>query len=515
MKETEKLKTALESAYANLENNRLLINSLNVFPVPDGDTGDNMCMTFKSGLDRIKQKEYETDEEMIADFSLACLMGARGNSGVILSLATKGFASAFRPRQSGGEYLVKGFQNAVELCYKSVSSPKEGTALTVLRSCADKAAKVSVMSGSLKKIFSEVYVTATATLAKTKELLPELKEANVVDSGAKGLVCLMEGIRLFLEENKVYELNNSEIKEEHKTFGRVLIENKFCCECIIKSENKIELSELESLGDSAISAASDGIIKIHVHSNCPEKVLTLAQNKGEIVNVKIENMEFQHNSASWGAKKKYAFIAVSMGDGISECFNQLGCDRIITSKEKISAGQASKAIAELNAETVFILPNDKNNLLAFKQAVKMSDTECVIVETEDPAQGIWVMMNFDSSLSSDENKENILSSMSQIKTGKICIADKPLKKIKKGDSIGIIEDKIEVCTEDTFSCMEKVVEKLCDKDYNDISVFCGKTVNESVMKKAEESLNEKHKKSQINVINGGQDIYDYIVMVSQ
>ncbi len=512
MNETDTVRTALESAYANLENNRLLINSLNVFPVPDGDTGDNMCMTFKSGLDKIKQKEYTNVQQMIADFSLACLMGARGNSGVILSLVTKGFATAFSPNQTLVQYTVKGFQNAVELCYKSVSSPKEGTALTVLRACSDKAAKVSSVSVGFKKLFSQVYTTATATLVKTKELLPQLKEANVVDSGAKGLVCLMEGIRLFLEENKVYEINSSEYKEELPTVRTVQTEHKYCCECVIKTNKEVKSSELETLGDSVITTETDGIAKIHVHSNFPEKVLALAKSKGEIVNVKIENMVFQHNS-TWGAKKKYGFISVTTGDGISECFRQLGCDKVIQTDKKVSAGQAVKAIGNLNAENIFILPNDKNNFLAFKQAVKMQDKNCIIIETTNPAEGMGVMVSFDESLTPNENTQNMKHSLSEIKTALICVADKDLKKVKKGDSIGIIKDKIEICQKDTLSCMEKTVEKLCDKDYNDISVFYGKSVSEVQLKNAQKILYEKYGKSQVNIVDGGQDIYDYIVTV--
>lgn len=513
MNETETVKKALESAYANLENNRLLINSLNVFPVPDGDTGDNMCMTFKSGLDKIKQKEYKNPGEMIADFALACLMGARGNSGVILSLAAKGFSDAAHGKQSGGAYLKNGLKNAVELCYKSVSSPKEGTALTVLRACSDKAAKVSVTTGDFKKVFAEVYATAVATLTKTKELLPELKEANVVDAGAKGLVCVMEGIRLVAEENKAYERGEQRKAGNAAAGTKVRTDKTYCCEFIIKSEKELLPSELEFLGDSAISVAADGIVKIHVHSNFPDRVLSFALGNGELVNFKAENMRLQHKAAGSGKPKKYAVIAVSPGGGITECFRQLGCDKIIESSIKVSAGQALSAAASLHAGTVFLLPNDKNNFLAFKQAVKMADKNCIMIETEDFAEGISAMTVFDESLGEDENAKNMLEAASDIKTGKICIADKTVKKIKKGDSIGIIGNKIEVRAEDTFSCMEKVVEKLCDRDYNDISVFCGSSVGETDFKKVGTALGGKYREAQVNVIQGDQSVYDYVVMI--
>lgn len=512
MNETEFLKAALESAYANLENNRLLINSLNVFPVPDGDTGDNMCMTFKSGLDRIKQKEYKSTEEMIADFSLACLMGARGNSGVILSLAAKGFSSASHGGRSDGEYLANGLKNAVGLCYKSVSSPKEGTALTVLRACSDKAAKASAKYGDFKRVFAEVYATAAATLTKTKELLPELKEANVVDAGAKGLVCIMEGIRLVTEENRVYERGEQKAAVNAAAGAKVRTDKKFCCEFIIEGEKETPPTELEALGDSAISAATDGIVKTHIHSSSPVEVLKLALKHGELVSFKAENMHIQHNAISLGEAEKSAVVAVSPGGGITECFKQLGCDKVIESPIKVSAGQAIRAISSLGAETVFLLPNDKNNFLAFKQAVRMADKHCVMIETEDFAQGISAMMSFDSSLGEDENTENMLEA-AKIKTGKICVADKPLKKIKRGDGIGIINDKIEVRAEDTFSCMEKVVEKLCDRDYNDISVFCGEAVGGKELDRVKRALTEKYRQTQINVINGRQGVYDYVVMI--
>lgn len=507
------LKTALESAYANLENNRQLINSLNVFPVPDGDTGDNMCLTFGSGLDKIRHKEYKSADEMIADFSLACLMGARGNSGVILSLTAKGFAMACRGEQTDGAYLARGLRKAVGLCYKSVSSPKEGTALTVLRACADKAEKTSAMTRDLKKVFAGVYVTATATLAKTKELLPELQAANVVDAGGKGLVCILEGLRLFIEENKAYTV--SEVQAEAKSVAGVSarIENGYCCECVIKSGEKIEPAQLGRLGDSAISVTTDGVTKIHVHSNFPDRVLSLALGRGELISVKIENMRLQHKAAEWGAVKDYSFVAVSPGGGITECFRQLGCDGIIESSSKVSTGQIIKAISSLNARTVFLLPNDKNNFLAFKQAVKMADKNCIIIETSDFAEGIGAMMGFDEALTEDENAGNMLAAVSQIKTGKICVADKNSKKIKKGDSIGIIDNKIEVRTQDTFSCMEKVVEKLYDKDYNDISVFCGESVGHEAAERARKTLSDRYEKTQINVIHGNQGVYDYVVMM--
>lgn len=514
MNEIKTLKTALESAYANLENHRLLINSLNVFPVPDGDTGDNMCMTFNSGLDRINQEEYKTEKELIADFALACLMGARGNSGVILSLAVKGFSAAVESEKSPSAYLVKGFQNAVELCYSSVSSPKEGTALTVLRACADKAAKTAVTTSDIKKIFSSAYVTATATLSKTKELLPELKEANVVDAGAKGLVCLMEGIRLVLEENKAYEIEKTKVESEHIDSKETHIKNRYCCECVIKGDKAIAPQELERFGDSIITAATDGIIKLHVHSNSPDAVLKLALERGEIIDVKIENMRIQHNSAVWGAHKAYGFVSVSSGDGITQCFKQLGCDEVITSHRKIASGKALEAISKINSETVYLLPNDKNNFLAFKQAMKMTDKNCIMLETEDVAQGIGAMMNFDGELTESENTENMLSALSELRIAKVCVADKALKDIKKGNSIGIIDGEIKIHAKDNFICLEKTVEKLCDEDYNDISVFYGESVKKETAEKAENILTEKFPKAQISFIDGGQNIYDYIVMVN-
>lgn len=274
-----------------------MLNSLNVFPVPDSDTGSNMCATFFSGLEKIRQSEYSTVSALLSDFSLACLMGARGNSGVILSLAVKGFSSAASEELTGSAFLLRAMENAVELCYESISSPKEGTALTVLKSCLERLRSPSLLSAGFEKALSEVCVCAAGAVAKTKELLPELQNAGVVDAGAKGIFLLLEGLREGFAEKKTHVETPKEENPLYHTDTDAEIKNKFCCEFVIRGEKPISPKELEKLGDSAATVFSDGIIKLHLHSNFPHRVLELASSRGEIINGKIENMVFQHNSS--------------------------------------------------------------------------------------------------------------------------------------------------------------------------------------------------------------------------
>lgn len=499
---------ALESAYANLENNRLLINSLNVFPVPDGDTGDNMSVTFRCGLDKIRSEKYNNDKELLSDFATACVMGARGNSGVILSLAVKGFASAYESESTDTARFVCGLKNATELCYESVASAKEGTVLTVLRACADKAKKVSQTCTDIEKLFMSVYTTAAATLSKTKELLPQLKEADVVDAGAKGLVCIMEGIRLVLQEHRAYEINDCEAEVTARISKKAEIENGYCCQCLIRGTEKIEPQEFDGLGDSLIIAESNSVTNLHIHSSSPDKVLAVALKHGELLNIKIENMRLQNDAAAEKARKKYGFVVASPGAGISECFSQFGCDEVITTHEKVSSGQVLESVSRINAKIIFLLPNDKNNYLAFKQAMKMSDKDCVMLESEDAAIGLGMLMGFDESKSKEENIDDMYKSQSHVKSGKICVADKSFKDIKRGESIAFIDGKIAVKAANTLTCLEKTVEKLSDKDYNVISVFCAK---EETVDTADELLKRKYPDCQINIIYGGQRVYDFLV----
>lgn len=511
MSDTENIKSALESAYANLENNKELLNSLNVFPVPDGDTGSNMCSTFLAGLEKISRREYDGASDMLSDFSLACLMGARGNSGVILSLAVKGFTCE-KNTVFDGAYLSKSLKNAVELCYSGVSSPKEGTALTLLRACADKAEKSVRNCNDFKKVIAQICDTAKITVEKTKELLFELKSADVVDAGAMGLMLIFDGIRHF-SFGEPYRRNGTSTEQSKKTQVTANIKNKFCCEFVIKSENAVSLSHAEKLGDSIITACTDGITKFHIHSNFPKKALELAVSKGELVNAKIENMQFQYNSISQ-PKKRFSFVAVSTGEGFTDIFEKSGCDKVIFSREKVTSGQVISAVDSLNAETVFLFPNDKNNFLAFSQAAETSKKNCIIIKSSDPAECLEAIIAFDPNLSESENTKNMNSATDLARTGKVCAAVKDFENVKKGNIIGIIGEKIAVCEKNISVCVEKVIEKLCDTDYNSISIFGGESANMQTLENIAEKLERTYPSAHITSVYGGQDIYDFILSVN-
>ena len=504
----------LHSAYANLKNNRQKINSMNVFPVPDGDTGDNMLMTFESGLNTVKNKEYKNLSGIITDFSSAALMGARGNSGVILSLIIKGFALAAED-DFDGEVYSSCLKEAVKLCYSSVSDPKEGTMLTVLRLASEKADTVCRTTKDFKRVFHESFISATAALQKTKELLPVLRQANTVDAGGKGLLCILEGIRIVLEENKEYTVSAEEESGIPIPKAEAAIENTYCCECIVDGGEIDRLkNKLYPLGDSFIILNENEKIKFHIHSEFPDKVLSASLSEGELQFVKIENMRLQHSLMTFSESKKYAFIAASSGEGVSEALSETGIDEIIESKEKIPAKDVIMKINSVSAENIFLFPNDKNNFLAFKQAKDMTNKNVRLIETSDFTYAISAMMNFDEALSFSENEKNMKNALKNVKSGKVCKADKDLKKIRKGDSLGIIGEKIEIREKDEMICVEKVIEKLCDKGYNGVSVFLGDHVDKEKAVTADKFLNEKFSSYDISVIDGKQNIYDYVVMVN-
>ncbi len=502
--------SALESAYLNLENNRELLNSLNVFPVPDGDTGSNMCMTFLSGLEKVRGNEYTLSKNLLSDFSLACLMGARGNSGVILSLAIKGFSLA--SEKSGTEYLACAFKNATKLCYDSVMSAKEGTALTVLRLCSEKAEELFINSVDFRSALREISKTASNTVEKTTEMLPELRKAGVVDAGAKGIFSVLDGIRSYFDGETVP--SSAKIKPSEKKETYTEIKNKFCCEFVVRANAAFDEIELKNLGDSVINVNSDGFSKIHIHSNYPEKILSLALKHGEIINAKIENMAFQHSSKIESEKKKFAFVSVSTGVGFTDFFTRLRCDEVIFTRKKVSSGEVLSAIEKLNADTVFLLPNDKNNFLAFSQAVKMSDKDCVLINTIDPVQALEVLLSFDENADKDENSENMLNALACSKTAKICRADKDSGKIKKGDFVCVEGEKVLFGEKDILSCVKKTVEKLCVGDYNSISIFAGEGCQNEAREKIKTALEEMYPNTLVTSLFGGQDIYDVIIGVN-
>ena len=504
----------LNSAYANLKNNRRKINSMNVFPVPDGDTGDNMLMTFESGLNSVKNKEYKSLSGIITDFSSAALMGARGNSGVILSLIIKGFSLAVKD-DFNGEVYSKCLKEAVKICYNSVSEPKEGTILTVLRLASEKADKMCRTTKDFRRVFNESFISANAALQKTKELLPVLRQANTVDAGGKGLVCILEGIRIVLEENEEYTPNEEEYSSITPIKTESKIENKYCCECIVSGGDINRLkNNLNSLGDSFIILNENEKIKFHIHSEFPDKVLSASLKEGELHFVKVENMMLQHSLMTFSESKKYAFIAASSGEGVSEALSEMGIDGILESKEKIPAKDVIMKINSVSAENIFLFPNDKNNYLAFKQAKDMTNKNVCLIETSDFTYAISAMMNFDESLSFSENEKNMKNALKNVKSGKVCKADKDLKKIRKGDSLGIINGKIEIREKDEMICVEKVIEKLCDKGYNGVSVFLGDSVGREKANDADKFLNERFSSYDISVIDGKQNIYDYVVMIN-
>ena len=531
----------------NLEANKEWINELNVFPVPDGDTGTNMTLTIMSAAKEVAGLETVNMETLAKAISSGSLRGARGNSGVILSQLLRGFTKGIRDTSEIDVITItEAFQKAVATAYKAVMKPKEGTILTVAKGFADKATELALTENvEMEELLDTSLKYAEEVLAKTPEMLPVLKEAGVVDSGGQGLIQVLKGaFDAYLGKEVDYTIEKPESTGEPAqadTRTEADIKFGYCTEFIIMTKKPMQQAEelkfkafLESIGDSIVVVADEEIVKVHVHTNDPGVAITRALTYGELSHMKIDNMREEHREKLIkDAEKQEAaqvkpamphkevgFISVSIGDGIGEIFKGLGVDYLIEGGQTMnpSTEDMLNAIAEVNADTIFIFPNNKNIILAANQAQALTeDKKIIVIPTKTVPQGIAAIISFDPTASAEDNKENMKEALSMVKTGQITYAVRDThiddKEIKEGNIMGIGDDSILAVGEDIAEITKETIDLMADEETELISVYYGEDITEEDANALGEELQEKYPDCEVEVYEGGQPIYYYVVSV--
>ncbi|MBP1744811.1 MAG: dihydroxyacetone kinase [Firmicutes bacterium] len=520
-----------------LEEQKEIVNAMNVFPVPDGDTGTNMSMTFRSAVMETKNYDGNSIGEVSRLVARGALMGARGNSGVILSQILRGIAKGLEHKtevdaKEFGEALMEG----VTAAYKAVMKPTEGTILTVVRAAGESAARSE--AEDLGGLLDEVCSHSQVILDKTPEMLPVLKKAKVVDAGGKGLLILLEGMRDVLqgdiESVEIREVTKEAVPAEILDQGEVEqeIEYGYCTEFFIKSKDAdLELfkEKLEKIGDSIIVVGSEDIVKVHVHTNEPGYVLSEALKLGELNKIKIDNMREQHRSIIGEQaveqdeeneeKKKYAFVSVAMGTGIKNIFEDLGVDAVIEGGQTMnpSTQDILSAVYKLNAEHVFILPNNKNIIMAATQAAELSDKNVHVIQTKTIPQGITAITVFNGDLSPEENVKAMNESVYSVSSGSVTYAVRDTEmdgiEIKEGDILGLIEGKIKEVGQDPYKVADDLLSEMVTEESELITVFYGSDCDPSKVEELMESIEEKYSELDVQYYDGGQPLYYFLVSV--
>lgn len=531
----------------NLEAKKEWINELNVFPVPDGDTGTNMTMTIMSAASEVSALENPDMETLAKAISSGSLRGARGNSGVILSQLLRGFTRSVRKSEVlDASAIAAAMERAVETAYKAVMKPKEGTILTVAKEAALKAAEIAPEAEELQPFFDEVFAHAEETLARTPEMLPVLKEAGVVDSGGQGLLEVLRGaIDGFLGKEidySVFEKSSSPSVTKISPQAEADIKFGYCTEFIILLEAPVSEEEehkfkefLTSIGDSIVVVADEEIIKVHVHTNHPGQAIERALTYGALSRMKIDNMREEHQEklikdAEKLAKeqeeaeklppKEAGFIAVSAGEGLTEIFRELGVDYLIEGGQTMnpSTEDMLNAISKVNAETVYIFPNNKNIILAANQARDLTeDKKIVVVPTKTVPQGITAMISFVPEKSAEENAEVMEEAISKVHTGQITYAVRDTrlddKEIHEGDIMGIGDKGILAVGGNKEEVAEATIAAMMSDEAEVISIYYGADTSEESAEALAASVEELYPDCEVEINRGGQPIYYYIISV--
>lgn len=531
----------------NLEAKKEWINELNVFPVPDGDTGTNMTMTIMSAASEVSALENPDMETLAKAISSGSLRGARGNSGVILSQLLRGFTRSVRKSAVlDAAAIAAAMERAVETAYKAVMKPKEGTILTVAKEAALKAAEIAPEAEELQPFFEAVFSHAEETLARTPEMLPVLKEAGVVDSGGQGLLEVLRGaIDGFMGKEidySVFEKSSSPAVTQISPQAEADIKFGYCTEFIILLDKPVSEEEehkfkdfLTSIGDSIVVVADDEIIKVHVHTNHPGQAIERALTYGALSRMKIDNMREEHQEklikdAEKLAKeqeekeklppKEAGFIAVSAGEGLTEIFRELGVDYLIEGGQTMnpSTEDMLNAISKVNAETVYIFPNNKNIILAANQARDLTeDKKIVVVPTKTVPQGITAMISFVPEKTAEENAEVMEEAISKVRTGQITYAVRDTrlddKEIHEGDIMGIGDKGILAVGGNKEKVAEDTIAAMMSDEAEVISIYYGADASEESAEALAASVEELYPDCEVEVNRGGQPIYYYIISV--
>lgn len=527
------LKHIIISASNNLYNNRKAVDDLNVFPVPDGDTGTNMSLTISAVKKVLLDVESLSCGEVAKFASSASLRGARGNSGVILSQLFKGFYTAVADHETIDIEVIKNaFESAKDSAYNAVSKPTEGTILTVARVMAEKAMQYDSADGDITAFLKYIVKEGNKTLDATTDMLPQLKMANVVDAGGKGLMVILEGALYYLQNGSIVACKeNIKAKEKkEKPQSEQDIKYGYCTEFIInKKETEMNWQKLkgklEKIGDCVVVVDDFDIIKVHVHTNNPGVAIEEALKYGSLINIKIDNMREQaHNESSFSAtpvkeepKIKNAFVTVSAGEGLSQMFTELGCQGIIVGGQTMnpSTEDFMAEIEKLNAENIFLLPNNKNIIMAAQQAVDISDKNVVVIPSRSIVQGITAMIAYDEEASFEDNTEAMTSALDDITSASVtfaardCILDE--LEIKENDIMGLIEGKINLIGNNPEKVCKEIIGRMVNDETSSISVYRGEAVDEDTADKLAEELEELYPELDVNVYYGGQPLYYYYI----
>lgn len=527
------------------------VNSLNVFPVPDGDTGTNMGMTIENGAKEVSDRSASTVGEAAGIFAKGLLMGARGNSGVITSQLFRGFSQSVKDKDElDGAALAAAFQSGVEVAYKAVMKPVEGTILTVSRGAAIGAKKKAESTNDAVEVMRAALEGAKTALAKTPDMLPVLKEVGVVDSGGQGLVFIYEGFLSALtgeysasEDFVATPANMSEMinAEHHKSVaGHVATEDikfGYCTEIMVALKQgptyvkDFDYDEfrnyLNNLGDSLLVVNDDEIVKVHVHTEDPGLVMQEGLKYGSLVKVKVDNMRNQHDAQVEKEKqavkpveeKEYAIIAVAAGDGLADIFKAQGVDHIISGGQTMNPSTEDfvKAVEGLNARNIIILPNNKNILMAAQSAAEVIDQPAAVVETKTIPQGLTSLLAFDESKSIEENYERMSAALADVVSGSVTTAVRDTTidglEIHENDHLGMVDGKIVVSNPDMMETLEETFAHMLDEDSEIVTIYVGEEGSEELANELAQSLAEKYEDVEVEIHQGGQPVYPYLFSV--
>ena len=539
-----------------LDARKEIINDLNVFPVPDGDTGTNMTMTIMSAAREVAALEEDADmQQLCKAISSGSLRGARGNSGVILSQLLRGFTKETKKAEEVDvQVLTKAFEHAVASAYKAVMKPKEGTILTVARAGSEKALQICDGTENIIELVNSVVLYMRDVLDMTPDMLPVLKEAGVVDSGGEGLLTILEGAYdCLLGKNVNYDIKTDEgmapsVSAGAKTeaIADVDIKYGYCTEFIIMLEKKFSRQDelefkayLESIGDSIVCVADEDIVKIHVHTNDPGLAIQKALTYGSLTRMKIDNMREEHNErvirdadrkaqeqkeaekqAEEMPHKEHGFISVSVGDGLNDIFRELGVDYVIEGGQTMnpSTEDILDAISKVNADNIFLLPNNSNIILACEQAKDLTkDKNIYVIPTKNIPQGITAMINFVEGITASENAETMKASLSEVKAGQVTYAVRDTsvdgKTIKAGDIMGLSDKTIETVGSDIVDTTVALLSKMLDEDSELVTIYIGQDGSMEDAREIEKEVEKIDSELEVEIQYGGQPIYYYFLSV--
>ena len=530
----------------NLAKNAEKINSLNVFPVPDGDTGTNMNLSMSSGAKETAANVVENIGELGKSFSKGLLMGARGNSGVILSQLFRGMTQHIAGKSEiDAKEFAAAIQNGVSIAYKAIIKPVEGTILTVAREAAEAGVKAAENTTSIIEVMDAIYLEAQESLKRTPELLPILKEVGVVDSGGQGLVCVYQGFVAALKGEEIEGLDTVETNVVDMQFEDDYdmdfmspedIVYGFCTEFTVRlDKDKKEFNEdkfredMSKFGDSLLVISDSEYVKIHVHTETPGEVFNYGQQYGELIKIKSDNMREQHREVlrKQEAKqasapkevKEQAMISISMGAGLSKVLKSMGVDYIVEGGQTMnpSTEDIMKAIKEVNAKNIYIFPNNKNIQLAAKQAAELAEENVFVIESKTAPQGLAAVMVFNSQLSPEENFANMQEVLSTVSTLEVthAVRDTNIEgvEIKKDQFMGIKDGKIVVSDLSLNTVLEELLEKSLDEDKEIVTLYLGEDSTDEYTDFLEELLENKYPDVEVELIESGQPVYPYIIGV--